>query len=440
MRRLQTLCLILMTALVQVHAVTEIELWHGFEGFIGEKFQEVIDDFNFQSGAYVIKPVYSGNLTETYLKGVEAAKNGKAPAILQVYEVATVTMMYQTELFRPVDDLMRSYYKKFDRDVYIDAVREFYSTPEGKMFSLPWNASTGILFYNKKAFAEAGLDPDHPPKTWVDVEKAGLKLANAGYKGFVTAWPAAYHLEHVCSWHNLPFASHSNGFDSLSPKLVFNGPTQIYHLSKLVDWQTRGIFAYKGRFTKEPEEFFAEGKCGILLQGANRIGILKRMTSEPIGVGFMPYWPHVTEKPFNLNIGGSSLWAMNGHSEEVYRGVAHFFNYLSQSEVQAYWHQATGYLPITEAAYYLTKKKGFYEKNPAAEIAVLEVMNQDQKPTPYTKGVRLGNYIYVREKIIDYLEKAFAGEMTPKEALDQAVKDGNQMLDMFYEEYKKERL
>ena len=157
--------------------------------------------------------------------------------------------------------------------------------------------------------------------------------------------------------------------------------------------------------------------------------MLKKSLSHPIGVGFMPYWSDIPGAPYRLNIGGSSFWALAGFEEEIYRGVAQFFSYLSQAEVQAYWHQQTGYLPITEAAYYLSKKKRFYEQNPAAEIAVLEVMNQ--KISPYTKGIRLGNYTVVRDRIIDYLEKAFYGELTPKEALDRAIEEGNESLAEF---------
>ena len=157
--------------------------------------------------------------------------------------------------------------------------------------------------------------------------------------------------------------------------------------------------------------------------------MLKKASSHPIGVGYMPYWADIQNAPFRLNIGGSSFWAIRGFDEEINRGIAHFFAYLSLPEVQAYWHQQTGYLPITEAAYYLSKKKGFYEKNPAAEIAVLEVMNN--KVTPYTKGIRLGNYTLIREKIIDYLEKAFEGELTAEEALNKAVEEGNKLLAEF---------
>jgi sn-glycerol 3-phosphate transport system substrate-binding protein len=429
MRLLFALALFLTTSLFPA---TEIVVWHAFEGFLKDKFTEIVEDFNHQSNSYRIKLVYRGNYTETFNEGVEAFERGDPPHILQVYEVATQTMMLKPEMFRSVDSLMQAYFKKFDPAVYIDAVREFYSTDEGKMYSLPWNASTGILFYNKKAFEEAGLDPEKPPKTWLEVEEAGLKLVRAGYKGFTTAWPAAYHLEHFCSWHNLPFATLNNGFGGLDARLNFNSKYLYRHLSKLVDWQKQGIFSYQGRFTNLPEQLFSDGKAGILLQGSNRYPMLKKASSHLIGVGFMPYWPDISNAPYRLNIGGSSFWAIEGFSEEIYRGVAQFFQYLSNTEVQAYWHQQTGYLPITEAAYYFSKKKGFYGKNPAAEVAVLEVMNN--KNTPYTKGIRLGNYTVVREKIIDWLERAFAGELSPKDALDKAVEEGNELLSKFEQE------
>lgn len=413
----------------------EIVFWHAFEGFLKDIFQEVVEDFNHQSGAYQIRLVQKGNYTEVFNRGVEAFERGDPPHILQVFEVATETMMMKPEIFYSVEELMRRFFKKFDSAVYIDTVREFYSTPDHKMYSLPWNASTGIMFYNKDAFKKAGLDPNKPPSTWPEMEQAGLKLVNAGYKGFVTAWPAAYHLEYTTAIHNLPFATLDNGFKGPGARLIFNGPTTERHLDNLVSWERMGIFQYLGRFTMEPEKFFAEGKCGIIMQGANRYSILKKMTAAPIGVGFIPYYPDVTKSPFALPIGGSSFWAMAGFDEEIYRGIAQFFNYLSSPEVQAYWHQKTGYLPITEAAYYLSKKKGFYEENPAAEIAVLEVM---QRPsTPYTRGIRLGGYTVVREKIIDYLEKAFKGEISPKEALDRAISDGNSLLSDFEKQNQK---
>lgn len=410
-----------------LQATTEIIFWHAFEGFLLDKFQNVVDDFNKESESYHVSLVYKGNYTETFNLGVQAFEAGCAPHILQVYEVATETMMLKPDIFYPVDTLMHQHHKKFDPQVYIDAVRDFYSTSDGKMCSLPWNASTGILFYNKKAFESAGLDPECPPKTWIEMDQIGKKLVKAGFKGFTTAWPAAYHLEHVSCLHNLPFATQENGYAGPGARLAFNGPFQIRHLDQLINWKNQGIFAYFGRFTNEPEQSFTDEKTAILMQGSNRFSILKKQAKFPIGVGFLPYWPDIVASPYRLNVGGSSFWVMKGFDENTYRGVAKFISFLSLPEVQAYWHQETGYLPITEAAYYLAKKRGFYEQNPAAEIAVLEILGRPG--AEYTKGVRLGHYLVVRELIIDYLERALNGEFSAKEAWDNAVERGNQILD-----------
>lgn len=405
---------------------TEIVLWHAFDGFLAEVFEEIIADFNHQSGNYCVIPRKVGNYKETVEKGFEAFQKGNPPHILQVYEVATLTAMSKTNHFYPLDQLMSSYHKKFDRDVYIDAVRSFYTSPKGDMMSLPWNASTGILFFNKDAFRMAGLNPETPPKTWEELEQYCGILQKAGYIGYTTAWPAAYHLEHFCAWHNLPFATLGNGFEGDGAKLIFNGPEQVHHINKVSEWQKKGFFKYCGRFNEEPENFFVSQKCALLFQGANRLPLIQKKAQFPIGVGYIPYWTKITDKPFNLNIGGSSFWVMRGFSDHEYRGIVQFFEYLSATEIQAFWHQKTGYLPITDAAYFLTKKKGFYKDNPAAEIAVLEVMANT--PTKNTRGIRLPNYMEVRDVIIDYLEKAFQGEMPAQKALDQAVLEGNQLL------------
>jgi sn-glycerol 3-phosphate transport system substrate-binding protein len=419
MRILAMIC-----AAFSLYGSTEIVFWHAFEGFLAERFSAIVDDFNRQSEETHIQLVFKGNYTQVFERGLQAFEEKTPPHILQVYEVATEMMRAHPERYVSVEDLMRKAFNQFNPSLYIEAVRQFYATREGEMLSLPWNASTGVLFYNKEAFRKAGLDPETPPKTWEEMEEFGQKLVQAGYKGFTTAWPAAYHLEHLCSWHNLPFATADNGFGGSDVELVFDGYYQTRHLLKLVEWQKRGIFTYQGRFVNEPEKCFTSGECAILLQGANRFPMLKK--SFPIGVGFMPYWSDVEGAPYRLNIGGSSFWVLSGFTEEEYRGIAQFFSYLSSGEVQASWHQQTGYLPITEEAYHLAKKRGYYDANPAAEVAVLEVLNPHN--TPFTRGIRLSNYIPVREKIIDQLEKAFSEEITPEKALQQAVIEGNQLL------------
>jgi len=407
----------------------EIVLWHVFDGFLEEKFSEIIEEFNAQPGHLRVKLIRKENYKIAYEEGIEAHRNGEGPHILQVYEVATLSMMLKENTYIPIGELMQRYHHRFDPDVYVDVVRKFYSAPNGKMLSLPWNASTGVLFYNKKAFAEAGLDPECPPRTWPEVERVSKALKKKGYIGFTTAWPVAFHLEHFSCWHDIPFASYQNGFGGLGARLKFHeGPAQ-FHIGKVAEWSKEGFYSYSGRYTQEPERRFCEGECAILLQGGNRLPLIEKLCDFDIGVGFIPYWPHLIDQPANLHLGGASFWVLNGFSDEEYRVIVELISYLSSTEVQAAWHQSTGYLPITDAAYYLTKKKGFYRSHPAAEIAVLGVLQN--RPSEHSLGMRLGNYVEIRDLITDYLEKIFSGELTPEEALNQAADKGNVFLEDF---------
>ncbi len=120
---------------------------------------------------------------------------------------------------------------------------------------------------------------------------------------------------------------------------------------------------------------------------------------------------------------------MSGKKADEYKGVTKFFTYLSSPEVQAEWHQETGYVPITYAAFELTKKSGFYEKNPGTDMAIRQLNNKP--PTANSKGLRFGNFVQGREVIEEEMEAVFAGKKDAKEALDQAVKRGNEILRKF---------
>jgi sn-glycerol 3-phosphate transport system substrate-binding protein len=131
----------------------------------------------------------------------------------------------------------------------------------------------------------------------------------------------------------------------------------------------------------------------------------------------LPYWASEVKEPSNTIIGGASLWVMGRKSPEVYKGVAKFFTYLSSPEVQAKWSEETGYLPITPAAYEYIKKAGFYEQNPGTETGVLQ-MNPNEPAK--VKGIRLGNFLQIRDIIDEELEKVWAGDATAEQGLKAA--------------------
>jgi sn-glycerol 3-phosphate transport system substrate-binding protein len=119
---------------------------------------------------------------------------------------------------------------------------------------------------------------------------------------------------------------------------------------------------------------------------------------------------------------------MSGKKAEEYKGIATFFNYLSNPEVQSASHKRTGYLPITLAAFKLTEQSGFYKQNPGTDTAVNQMI---RKTTDKSRGIRLGNYVQIRSIEDEELEQVWAGKKTAKEALDAIIKRGNELLERF---------
>lgn len=412
-----------------VRAATEILWWHAMPGQLGRELEAIASDFNALQSDYRIVPVYKGSYTETVTAAIFAFRSNAQPAIVQVNEIATATMMAAKGAIYPVHELMRDRGAAFDPAAYLPAVTGYYTDVGGNMLSFPFNASTPILYYNKTQFKKAGLDPETPPRTWLDVEEAARRLRGSGMAcGFTTHWPSWVNVENFLAWHDLPIATHANGFSGLGAELTITHPALERHVAKLAEWQTTKLFDYGGRGTSAEPRFYG-GDCGIFLgSSAARADIVAKAKFD-VGYGMLPYWPDVAGAPQNTIIGGATLWVLMGRPEKEYEGVARFFTYLSRPEVQAAWHQKTGYLPITRAAFDLSRAQGFYDRNPGTAISIEQMTLKT--PTEKSKGLRLGSFVLIRAAIEDGLEAAIAGRMTAREALEQATQRGNELLRQF---------
>ncbi|MGY3428297.1 ABC-type glycerol-3-phosphate transport system substrate-binding protein [Bradyrhizobium sp. F1.13.4] len=278
-------------------------------------------------------------------------------------------------------------------------------------------------------FRDAGLDPEAPPKTWPELGAAAKRLRDRGAVcGFTTSWPSWIHVENFSAFHNLPLATRTNGFAALDAELTINNPSLVRHVAELSEWQKTKVFDYSGR-GQSAEPRFQNGECGIFIGSSATRADIKANSKFEIGYGMMPYWPDVKGAPQNSIIGGATLWVLRDRPREEYKGVARFFAYLSQPGVQAAWHQNTGYLPVTRAAFELTRAQGFYERNPGSAISFEEITLHP--PTENSKGIRLGSFVLIRGAIEDELEQAFAGRKSAQAALDAAVERGNKILRQF---------
>ncbi|MGV6872767.1 sn-glycerol-3-phosphate ABC transporter substrate-binding protein UgpB [Pseudochelatococcus sp. B33] len=411
-------------------AQTEIQWWHAMGGELGVKLEEIAKGFNDSQSDYKIVPVYKGSYPETLTAAIAAFRAKQNPAIVQVFEVGTGTMMAAKGAVYPVFQLMADNDEPFDPKSYLAPVVGYYSDTEGNILSLPFNSSTPILYYNKDAFEKAGLDRDTPPKTWADVEAFSKKILETGAAkcGFTTGWVSWVQLENFSALHDKPYGTLENGFGGLATEFQFNGDAQVKHFENLKKWSDEGIFQYGGPVggNDAPPKFYS-GECAIYMNSsASRAGVVANAKTFEVGFAPLPYYDDVITEPKNSIIGGATLWVLQGRPAEEYKGVAKFFSYLSKPEVQADWHQFTGYLPITYAAFELGKEQGYYEKNPGTDIAINQITRGE--PSANSKGVRFGNLAQVRDVIDSEFEALLAGKKSAKDALDAAVAGGNRIL------------
>ena len=410
-------------------AVTDIMWWHAMSGELGRQLDKLATDFNASQSEYRIVPSYKGNYTETVTAAIFAFRSRSQPAIVQVSEIATATMMAARGAIYPVFELMRDEQQAFSTAAYLPAITGYYTDVAGNMLSFPFNSSTPILYYNKNLFRAAGLDPEVAPKTWGEVGAAAKRLrANGAVCGFTTSWPSWINVENFSAFHNLPISTKANGFDGLDAMLTFNNPLMVRHIAQLAEWQTTKMFDYSGRATSA-EPRFQNGECGIFIGSSATRADIRANSKFEVGYGMLPYWPDVEGAPQNTTIGGATLWVLRDRPRDEYKGVAKFFGFLSKPEIQAAWHQNTGYLPITRAAFELTRAQGFYDRNPGTAISIEQITLK--APTINSRGVRLGSFVLIRDVIDDELEQAFSGKKSAQAALDSAVERGNRLLRQF---------
>ena len=409
------------------NAAVEVNWWHAMGGTNTERVNKIAADFNASQADYQINAVYKGNYTETMTAAIAAFRAKKQPHIVQVFEVGTATMMAAKGAVYPIEQVMNDAGVKLNKSDYLPAVISYYQTPEGELLSMPFNSSTPVLWYNKDAFKKAGVD--NAPKTWDEVESTAKKLVDTGMKcGIAVGWQSWGLIENYSAWNNIAVGTKQNGYAGLDTEFTFNNKNVTANLQRLSAMQADGSFTYGGR-RGESLAMFTSGECGMWINSSAYYGSIKGQAKFDYAQAMMPFDSKVTSAPQNSIIGGATLWTLKGHKKEEYKGVAEFMHYLSSAEVQSWWHQETGYVPITTTAYELSKKQGFYDKNPGTDTAIAQLSLNT--PTKNSRGVRFGNFVQVRDVINAEMEKIWNGSKTAQEAMDDAVSQSNKLLRKF---------
>ena len=291
----------------------EIYWWHAMGGSLGEKVDQIASDFNASQADYKVIPVNKGGYSDTMTAGIAAFRSGEQPHIIQVYEVGTGTMMAAEGAIKPVYRLMDESGVDFNPSAYLASVTGYYTTPEGQMLSMPFNSSTPVMYYNKDAFAAAGLDPEDPPTTWEEVAEVSRVLVEKGVvsAGFTTTWPSWLMVENFSAIHDIPLSTRSNGFEGMDAEFVFNKTAVVKHHEMLAKWQKENIFKYGGR-QSEAGPLFNAGEVAMTFGSSAGYSGYKRNCDFDFGTSFLPYWASERDGIQNSIIGGASLWVFEG--------------------------------------------------------------------------------------------------------------------------------
>lgn len=419
------------TTIGSAQAALDIQWWHAHAGRLGEVVNIITEKFNASQSDYNLVATFKGGYEDTMTAGISAFRAKTHPHIIQIFDAGAATIINAKGATYPVEDLLKQYGVGFNINDYIAGVRYFYADSKGKMIGMPFNSSTPLLYYNKEAFKKAGISG--PPQTWEEFEQIAPKLKAAGYTALAQSHSPWIFSENFHSRHNIQLATANNGYDSTDAKILYNNKHMIMHWKKVKEWLDKGWYGFYGRGWGDNQDAFQQQKVAMWLGSSGSFGGLTKSAKFEFGSSYLPYWKSITAEPKGTFIGGAALFVMSGHSDEVYRGVAKFLEFLTLPETQFLWHKETGYVAITNKAYELAKSSGYYKDVPNAEYGILQL---NQTPGEWTKGYRLGYYVQIREVMYKHYESIFNGSSSVEEAFANIEKESNALLTRFHDTYK----
>ena len=429
MKRALLLCALLLGGVATAFAKgtstpAEIRVWHALGSAQAAELEALAARFNESHPAFRVVLTRKGTYAEN-LADLKSAAPSELPHLIQFDEARTAELLAQKKLVRPLWQV-QAQWKKALHDKRIPGVAAAYSDTRGRLLAMPLAAATPVLYYNRDAFRRAKIEPV-APKTWYEMPKTLGALIDAGQAcGLTTAFPSWVLLENMSAWHDEPFATKHNGMDGEDAKLNFNGKLMVRWVAMLASWEKSGYFTYAGRDPEAAEARFTSGECALLTTSSASYGAIAQRAGFDLGVAPLPYYDDFSAAPQNTLVRGAGRWVMEGRPSADYAGVAQFIAFLASPQVQAEWHQKTGSVPLVRAAYDRSLAEGYYAKKPGDEVAVRQLMAK--APTKASRGIRLRGMPDIRAIIDEELESVWSGKKTAMDALNAAVRRGNEQL------------
>ena len=412
-----------------VKPASKIVWWHAMSGVNGDAINKIVAGYNKSQSAIQVEAVFQGNYDDLLSKLNTALASKAAPAIAQVFDIGQAYMRASAEV-TPIQAFIDR--DKFDTSDFEGAVINYYKYQD-KLQSMPFNASSAVLFYSKDAFKEVGLDPEKPPKTFSEVADYAKKLVKkdssgatvrAGFAPSIYGWL----FEQALAVSGSLYADNGNGRDDRATKLVYNNAEG----KAILDWWKAGVdggyFTNRGIDNDGAKAAFDAGKTAMYLESTASLRGHINNAKFQVGVGRFPKPDNAPAEGGNI-IGGASLYIMKSRPAEEQQAAWEFIKYVMTPAVQAQWQSDTGYYPIRKAAYNEAPSKEWATKYPQFLVAVDQIRTAPQNRK--SNGAVIGVFAQARARTQKMIESVLLGQSTSQKALDDAVAEMNAAIDKY---------
>lgn len=379
--------------------------------------EEICNDFSKENSEIVVDPIYTGNYDDTVTKIQTAIQGGTPPDVFvslanQRYTMAT------TGMAMPLDELIAEdgeEGKQYIEDFLGGFMKDSYV--EGKIYSIPFQRSTMIMYYNKDLFKKAGLDPEQPPKTWDEMIEMATKLTNKDQKGIGIALNSG-----SAQWGftGLALQNSENGENLATEdgkKALFYTKGNVEALQMIVDLQKKYKCMQDGivQWTDLPTQFLG-GQVAMMWHTTGNLKNIKDNADFEFGTAFLP-----GNKRQAAPTGGGNLYITAGISKERQKAAWEFIKFATSKEQATKWSLNTGYVATRNSCYEMEEMKKYYEDFPQAKVGYEQIAISDCELTTYDAAEiwRIFN---------DHVQAAVTGEQTPEEALKEVQEMADEIL------------
>lgn len=397
----------------------EIEVWHSLSPVNKSEFEKITRQFNNEQQDVRVK--LKGFASQAALQA-EAAKTvgnpqAKRPELVQVDDNHSPEFIAQRKNIMPLYELLKQYPIP-DLKWFLPQSTGFVRDAKGNILAFPYMSEIPVMFINKDAYDKSGLNSKRPGQTWIDLQADLLALRDKGnYEcPYAVSNQVNVHLENLAPINRSQFATPNNGLDGAKNVALNFDALYMRHLSLMVSWKRSDLLMAHSNDNK-PDDLFAQGKCAVLMSGSGSLGHFTSTRGLNFAVAPLPYYAQVTQKAGVPFVSGSAFWVVAGHTPAQNKATATFLGFLAKPVVAAKWQQATGFLPLTDAAYRAADVSFFNRIQGAREL--VEQMRQDNGKDH--RGFRLNNYHRVEKILDEQFQAAISGKVPPVAALNNAM-------------------